>query len=856
MSATRLQEALARIGPMAQLFGQSEAPMMISTMSPAEHRGADGSIATEPSWLPRRAPVAAGHRRDPGPAGEPGPAGRARRDLRPRLAGDGRLPPQPRGHRGGVRARLAPHRRHRPARRRRLPHIVDPAKDMVITGGFKRVLRRGGAGPDGARRRPGLRGGRPARREVGRTGHRGGPAPARCRDRHRGTGRHHMKLALYLPNFRDLVTVKELEDLTALAEDLDFDSVWTLDRIVVPEKSDRQELQYSFGMMDGLPNALPVSSRGKWFQGYPLIPWLAAKTTKVRIGMSIIDTPFRSPGVLAAELATIDHLSGGRLNVGVGSGWMPEEFAAASAAHIFPKRHKHVRESIEIMQGVWDKSADHYEFHGEFADFEACGFGHKPLQDPRPPIFMSASRTRCAPRAGSPSTTSTAGSASRTRPRPRQVDHRHRRAVRGDRQPEAGQGPRDLLDDLDGHHRRGGRPDRQRRRVEPAGGHREAAHRPAQGLQGGGHDHAADLAAVRRRPGVEDARRPQADQERHHAEGARLLSTRAGCRPAIPPWADRGTAPQHRVGGSTSRVGPPTRGTPHGGDTDDRRPLEPVGGAHRAVRVARLPGLAGRAGGPPVRRPRRPARVVGRRRRPVLALGSSTTTTSRSRRRGSRSAPRTTCRTPVVHRGPAELGRARAAPRRRRRPRPGVCAGGWGARPEITWSQLRRSVAAAAGWLRRAGVRPGDRVCAYLPNTEHAVIGLLAAASVGAVWSCCSPDFGAEGTIGRLAQLEPTVLIAADGYHWNGRDVDRARRRRAAAGRAAATVRHVVPSPTCSTARPRGHDRGTSCSPSTAEPEVHAGRVLAPAVGAVHLRHHRPAEGPRARPRRHHPRRA
>ncbi len=92
---------------------------------------------------------------------------------------------------------------------------------------------------------------------------------------------------------------------------------------------------------------------------------------------------------------------------------------------------------------------------------------------------------------------------------------------------------------------------------------------------------------------------------------------------------------------------------------------------------------------------------------------------------------------------------------------------------EITWSELRRSVAAAAGWLRRAGVRPGDRVGAYLPNTEHAVISCLAAAAVGAVWACCSPDFGAEGTSGRLAQLEPTVLIAADGYHWNGKEIDR-----------------------------------------------------------------------------------
>jgi len=196
-----------------------------------------------------------------------------------------------------------------------------------------------------------------------------------------------MKLALYLPNFRNKVTVKELEDLTALAEDLDFDSVWTLDRIVVPESSDRGELQYSFGMIPEMPKGLPVSSRGEFLQGMPLLPWLAAKTSKVRIGMSIIDTPYRSPGVLAAELATIDHLCNGRLNVAVGAGWMPEEFAAASAAHIFPKRNKHVRETIEIMQGIWTNEV--FEYHGEFADFESCGFGAKPVQQPHPPIFFS-----------------------------------------------------------------------------------------------------------------------------------------------------------------------------------------------------------------------------------------------------------------------------------------------------------------------------------------------------------------------------------------------------------------------------------------------------------------------------------
>lgn len=199
-----------------------------------------------------------------------------------------------------------------------------------------------------------------------------------------------MKLALYLPTFRDHVTVKELEDLTDLAEELDFDSVWTLDRIVVPEASDRGELQHSFGMMKEFPTQLPVSSRGKWFQGWPLLPWLAARTEKVRIGMSITDTPYRAPGVFAAECATIDHLSHGRLNVGVGAGWMPEEFAAASAADIYPRRHAQVRETIEICQGVWTNEL--FEYHGEFADFEPCGFGHKPVQEPHPPIYFSGLR--------------------------------------------------------------------------------------------------------------------------------------------------------------------------------------------------------------------------------------------------------------------------------------------------------------------------------------------------------------------------------------------------------------------------------------------------------------------------------
>src|SRR5579871_2152065 len=172
-----------------------------------------------------------------------------------------------------------------------------------------------------------------------------------------------MKLALYLPNFRDKVTVSELVDLARVAEELEFDSIWTLDRIVVPEASDRGELIKPFGFMKEFPRALPVIARGEFLHGLPLIPYLAAITRRIRLGVSIIDTPYRAPGVMAAEIATWDHLAGGRINVGVGSGWMPEEFDAASANHIYEKRNRHVIETIEIMQGVWTQ--DLFEYHGE-----------------------------------------------------------------------------------------------------------------------------------------------------------------------------------------------------------------------------------------------------------------------------------------------------------------------------------------------------------------------------------------------------------------------------------------------------------------------------------------------------------
>jgi acetoacetyl-CoA synthetase len=92
---------------------------------------------------------------------------------------------------------------------------------------------------------------------------------------------------------------------------------------------------------------------------------------------------------------------------------------------------------------------------------------------------------------------------------------------------------------------------------------------------------------------------------------------------------------------------------------------------------------------------------------------------------------------------------------------------------ELSWAEFAGQIRAVATHLRSIGVRPGDRVVAYLPNVPEAMVAMVAAASVGAVWASVSPDFGARGAIDRLGQLAPTVLLVADGYRYGGREFDR-----------------------------------------------------------------------------------
>jgi acetoacetyl-CoA synthetase len=91
---------------------------------------------------------------------------------------------------------------------------------------------------------------------------------------------------------------------------------------------------------------------------------------------------------------------------------------------------------------------------------------------------------------------------------------------------------------------------------------------------------------------------------------------------------------------------------------------------------------------------------------------------------------------------------------------------------EWTWRELRERTAAVAAGLRAAGVGPGDRVAAYMPNIPETLAAFLATASIGAVWSSAAPEFGSRSVIDRFAQIEPKVFLAIDGYRYGGKDFD------------------------------------------------------------------------------------
>ncbi|HET8609630.1 MAG TPA: acetoacetate--CoA ligase [Burkholderiales bacterium] len=115
----------------------------------------------------------------------------------------------------------------------------------------------------------------------------------------------------------------------------------------------------------------------------------------------------------------------------------------------------------------------------------------------------------------------------------------------------------------------------------------------------------------------------------------------------------------------------------------------------------------------------------------------------------------------------------------------------------ITYAELYSEVSRLAQALRAAGVTTGDRVAGYMPNLPGTVVAMLAATSIGAVWSSCSPDFGVQGVLDRFGQIEPKILFAADGYFYNSKTIDVLPRLRELAARMPSVERIVVVPYTC-----------------------------------------------------------
>jgi len=164
-------------------------------------------------------------------------------------------------------------------------------------------------------------------------------------------------------------------EICRAAESLGFDSVWGGEHVIRPDAI-RSPYPYSDdGQMPGeAETAIPD----------PLV-WLAyvaAAAPNVRLGTCILVLPQRNPLVLAKELATLDQLSGGRLELGIGVGWLREEFEALGVP--WERRGARTDEYIHAMRALW--SGPHAEYHGEFVDFPPATCSPRPIQDPLPII--------------------------------------------------------------------------------------------------------------------------------------------------------------------------------------------------------------------------------------------------------------------------------------------------------------------------------------------------------------------------------------------------------------------------------------------------------------------------------------
>jgi probable F420-dependent oxidoreductase len=177
-----------------------------------------------------------------------------------------------------------------------------------------------------------------------------------------------MRFGIALPNFRPLGTRHALVEMAQQAEALGYDSIWATDIVVQTRSAADERFSYSL-------EALTVTA------------YLAALTTRVQLGISVLVLPQRSPVLVAKEAATLDCLSGGRLVLGVGAGYHEMQFRWLGAD--FRSRGQRLDEYIRAMRQLW--STPEQRFDGQYVAFSDVAFSPRPVQPQGPPIVIGGS---------------------------------------------------------------------------------------------------------------------------------------------------------------------------------------------------------------------------------------------------------------------------------------------------------------------------------------------------------------------------------------------------------------------------------------------------------------------------------
>lgn len=186
-----------------------------------------------------------------------------------------------------------------------------------------------------------------------------------------------MRIGFALPQIGSVAGPDSLMTVAQRAEELGFNSLWVLDRLLFPVNP---RAPYPVG--DG---SLPGKYK-RVLDPLETLTFAAAHTRRIGLGTSILNLPWYNPVLLARQLSTLDVLSGGRLRVGFGMGWSPDEYEAAGSP--WQERGRRADEFIRALKTIW--TTDPVEFQGVYCRIPKSFIGPKPVQKPHPSIYMAA----------------------------------------------------------------------------------------------------------------------------------------------------------------------------------------------------------------------------------------------------------------------------------------------------------------------------------------------------------------------------------------------------------------------------------------------------------------------------------